>query len=816
MKLTRWDALIVILVITLLIVHHAVPERLLWAHLPLFWLFQVPVLMGAITRGRVGGLVAAGFVSVAVTPHAVGLTRYHGLLANNVWLDLVTLCAIGFGIGWLRDRLRRAEATALGTNHLENLGRIIEALRVDLTGPARAMRGLLTSMEPLRDRQPAVGFALHQLEQTVAPVAQLADRFALLRLHPKVAVVGVDRILDVTAARLRHLGVPARAVTLEWQCPPAAIQASVRSLSSALAALVLHLGPASDPIRISVSSAPGRLLLDLRSGADKEAVGGASWPPPSASFEMACQVIRAHRGTVEPATGEGRMSGWRIQLPTVTSVRARGGRPAIRRMGVENPRSARSRGGFSRAGRNDGEEPPADQLVENACYATGGVRAITTGARWHAKCFIRASMKRIHRLEFLSTALALVLSAGSVAAAPPASVEIDSLVALALRGNARLEALRQSHRAATERIPRAGALPDPLFSITANEVPLGTANPGEAMEKRFGLTQMVPFPGKLGLMESMSDVEARMAADELARARLEVAAETRRAVLDLALLYASVEVIDETQTTVRQLSAVARTKYEVGRAMQQDLLKANVELAMEETKLVVLRERIPAAEARINALLNRQQDEAVGRPRLRGEVGELPELAQLEARAFEIQPMLRMRDRAVARDEFALKLARKEGLPDFMLGGEYMALRDNDDAWMGMVGMTLPIWRGSKVGPARREAEGSLAASRAQLTETRNTVGFMVREAWTMVATSRATVNLFTHSVLPQAEQSLASARAAYETDRAGFLDLLDSVRTLLQFRLEYEESLAEYLKSLADLGLAVGDLRMLGGTDEQ
>jgi outer membrane protein TolC len=128
-----------------------------------------------------------------------------------------------------------------------------------------------------------------------------------------------------------------------------------------------------------------------------------------------------------------------------------------------------------------------------------------------------------------------------------------------------------------------------------------------------------------------------------------------------------------------------------------------------------------------------------------------------------------------------------------------------------MLGLSLPVWRWNKVGPARQEAQASLASAEAEREQTRNDVRAMVRDAWTMMTTSRTQVNLYRDSVIPQAEQSLASARTAYETNRAGFLDLLDAQRSLLESRLEYQTALVDYLKSRADLGLAVGDPRLLG-----
>jgi outer membrane protein TolC len=134
---------------------------------------------------------------------------------------------------------------------------------------------------------------------------------------------------------------------------------------------------------------------------------------------------------------------------------------------------------------------------------------------------------------------------------------------------------------------------------------------------------------------------------------------------------------------------------------------------------------------------------------------------------------------------------------------------------MGMVSMTLPIWRGNKVGALQREARATLASAEAERQDARNGVLRMVSEAWTMVESARTMTLLYADSVLPQAEQALASTRAGYEGDRGDFLDLLDAQRSLVRLRLEYQEARAEYLKGRAELARAVGDPAMLGVRDE-
>ncbi len=59
--------------------------------------------------------------------------------------------------------------------------------------------------------------------------------------------------------------------------------------------------------------------------------------------------------------------------------------------------------------------------------------------------------------------------------------------------------------------------------------------------------------------------------------------------------------------------------------------------------------------------------------------------------------------------------------------------------------------------------------------------------------------------IIPQAEESLASAEAAYTTDRLRFLDLLDAERILFQSRLVYHRLVSDGWIALAALERAIG-----------
>jgi cobalt-zinc-cadmium efflux system outer membrane protein len=99
-----------------------------------------------------------------------------------------------------------------------------------------------------------------------------------------------------------------------------------------------------------------------------------------------------------------------------------------------------------------------------------------------------------------------------------------------------------------------------------------------------------------------------------------------------------------------------------------------------------------------------------------------------------------------------------------------------------------------------------------------NTARSDVKSNWTKVQAVGRLVELYSTSILPQAEQSVKVTETAYQSDRVGFLDLLDSQRALLEFRLDFAQYISQYGQSVAELERTLGvDLASLKpGTPEE
>ena len=93
------------------------------------------------------------------------------------------------------------------------------------------------------------------------------------------------------------------------------------------------------------------------------------------------------------------------------------------------------------------------------------------------------------------------------------------------------------------------------------------------------LSQPLSWPGKLALAGKTSASEAsEIQAGMLSRAALAVEARIRNAWYDVVLARALDRLIEERRATAKQIESTARDRYVAGLAVQQDVLRAQIEL----------------------------------------------------------------------------------------------------------------------------------------------------------------------------------------------------------------------------------------------
>jgi len=390
--------------------------------------------------------------------------------------------------------------------------------------------------------------------------------------------------------------------------------------------------------------------------------------------------------------------------------------------------------------------------------------------------------------------------------------EPEDYVRVALHRNPRVEAAYQRWRAAAERLPQVGALPDPrvTFGVFVNEVET-RVGPQQA---RIGVEQSFPWPGTRWARTDAAAGGARGAWRDLERVRLEVTEQVLADLHEVAYLDASIAITRENLDLLRSLESIVRTRYRVGTGSHPRLVQVQVELGLLEDRLERLRTARPARVAALNATLHRSASAPV--PRL----GRLPErivaaegAAELVEAADRHNPVLLALEERVEQGRQRVEAARKAGLPAFTVGADYLVTGDaldpsivesGDDPLLLRLGVTVPIDR-TKHDAAVREEKAARLALVADRAAAFDRIAADIERAWFEHVDADRRVRLYEGSLIPKARESLRASLAGFRAGETDFLDVLDTERTLLEFADTVARARADRGRSLATLHRLVG-----------
>jgi outer membrane protein, heavy metal efflux system len=405
--------------------------------------------------------------------------------------------------------------------------------------------------------------------------------------------------------------------------------------------------------------------------------------------------------------------------------------------------------------------------------------------------------------------LALVVFGQSVAAqAPlPDTFTVVEATRIAVEANPMLRAARYSAEAAAQRIGPAGALPDPQLQFgLMNRMASDFGSTMDPMTmNQVQLMQMLPWPGRLGeaRLAARHDAAAATAdADEQTRMLM---AQVRMVYYDLAYADRALEVMQGTQHLLRQFRDVSTTMFAVGSSVQQDVLRAQVEVARMSAEITRMGQERVAGAARLNALLGREATTTIGPLKLPEPAGDLPEVDSLVVLALAGRPAIRARMERVAAAEASLSAARRELYPDFQLGIAYQQRPQFPTMVSLMVGVNLPIFAGSKQLAMRRQMAAMRDMSQAELLNLKNETSARIIETRARAVQDRTLVRLNRTSIVPQARAAVQSSLSGYRVGRVSFMQLIDNQMTVNRYETETYRILADYHQAVGELEALVG-----------
>lgn len=404
--------------------------------------------------------------------------------------------------------------------------------------------------------------------------------------------------------------------------------------------------------------------------------------------------------------------------------------------------------------------------------------------------------------------VAFVLLLPLPAFADRVGADLQRLLVLMEQSHPALSAASASRAAAAAEVEIAGALSDPQFEASFEDIDREAGGP---LPQRLGsifysIEQTFPLGGKRTLRREIAQAEVSEAATERDQTLLDLTAQMKTAFAQYYLAGVTAKAIREDGGALRNLAEIARQRYAQGLGSQHEAIEAEAELATLEIALADAERDQAIATGRINTLIGRPVDAPLEPPATLPPVPDPAQfdLAELIVLAEGRSPTLAARNATIQGATASSELADRNWYPDLTLGVSVVDEERDITGYEAKVGFNIPLQWGLRRAE-QGQAKARLAEARARASAARIELMDLVQEALqNLRAASTREVAMRTRQ-LPRLGEAVQAAHRAYAVDQADLADVIGAMRREKQAEIEHIGMLFEQQTLLAELERLVG-----------
>jgi cobalt-zinc-cadmium efflux system outer membrane protein len=388
---------------------------------------------------------------------------------------------------------------------------------------------------------------------------------------------------------------------------------------------------------------------------------------------------------------------------------------------------------------------------------------------------------------------------------------LPELLAEAEKNNPQIEAARHGWEAAKQVPTQISTLPDPQFTLQHFSVgsprPFAGYTNSDFAYIGLGVSQDIPYPGKLHLKGEIAKREAEVSQQQIESVRRGVLAELKASYFKLAYLSKTLAILEQDGELLKQMQQAADARYRSGMGTQQDLLQAQ----LQQTKL--LREvamhhlEVGKLEAQLKQLLNRPQDSPDIEPTDLAETPLVQTYGELLAAAEVQNPEIASAKKMIEKQSLQVDVAHKDFYPDFNV--QYMWQRTDPTQfrayYMLSVGVRVPIYRGRKQRPELAQAEAEKLRAGSELQAQSQQIAAELRAQYVLAQQTSELLKIHREGLSPQSRSEFQAALATYQSNKQDFQALLAAFLDVLRLDEEYWQNVAEYETAVARLEQITG-----------
>ncbi len=398
-----------------------------------------------------------------------------------------------------------------------------------------------------------------------------------------------------------------------------------------------------------------------------------------------------------------------------------------------------------------------------------------------------------------------------VAALFSETLELPSLIQVAVARNPKVKAAKARWQATIEQYPQVTALPDPMFMygyfLRSVETRVGP------QRHRVSFSQVFPYPGTL---DAAGEVVKK--AIEIERVKYEqvirdLIVQLKLSYHELAYLQRAVELTRQNHKLVASILTIATARYAEGKVALNDVLKSQSQLAQLEYDLVLLEELRRVEHANIKGILSVPSTTQLGATMPVPYEPLDATLADVEKQALAKRQELRIAELTIEKATERIVLAELQTKP--MLKFDLMTIETGkalmfDAPGSGKnpfsigVGVTIP-WSSLKNSSRVREAQQNREVVAANKHALEDETKVALQKTYFRLENSRRLIELYETTLIPQAGAAIEVAETWHQEGPKSITGFLETQSVWLNFNLARLRAITDYQQNVARLEQLVG-----------
>lgn len=416
-------------------------------------------------------------------------------------------------------------------------------------------------------------------------------------------------------------------------------------------------------------------------------------------------------------------------------------------------------------------------------------------------------------LALSAAALAQAPAVSASTAEPPLGATLEGVLIETRARHPELRAMRLDAEAATQRIKPAGSLRDPMFSVELRDVTNEASGGGfNLLPSRVGSTRyefkqsFAPW----GVRQARHEAAVAGADEATARADAtwtELAMRVKTAWARWEQGHAQLAQTRALIQLVERLEEVAQSRYAAGVAPQQDVLRAQLERTTMLSEIAMLEAELVAGRARLNGLMQQPAATPLAAPRLRAApaLAAAPAIETLRQQLLARSPQLAAEDARIRAAERTQEAVLANRWPEVTVGVAPIQTGNRISEWEMVLEVSIPLQQSSR-GAEQAEARAMVEAARARRQTLASETLTLLDEMLVTVQALQRVDRLTATTLLPQAELTLQSALAGYESGKVDFATVLEAQRQIRQAQLTLIRNRAETRLRMAEIERLTGE----------